>query len=61
MVERFRCSFWDDVFCSFKRSDKSVFMSRCLKCPHYKKFEREMEREELEFWDEVDRTRGKGH
>jgi hypothetical protein len=35
-------------------------MDRCFKCPQYKRFEREMEKEEDAFWAEVDEIRRTG-
>jgi hypothetical protein len=55
------CLFFDDVFCSFRKSEKSGIMNRCFKCPHYLRFLRFMEEEEEEFWDEVDRIREYGY
>ena len=40
------CFFDDDVLCSFRKSEKSGIMNRCFKCPFYKKFVEEMEKEE---------------
>jgi len=61
MVKTFKCSFWGgDVLCSFKKSDKFVVLRRCLKCSHSERFMREMEQEEDEFFDEVDRVRREG-
>jgi hypothetical protein len=58
--KRLPCVFFDDVRCPYRKSEKVKIMSRCFKCPHLKEFEREMEREEDEFWDEVDRMRREG-
>jgi hypothetical protein len=55
------CVFFDDVLCSFRRSEKSGIMRRCLGCEHYKKFVEEMEKEEDEFFDEVERARRRGY
>ena len=55
------CFFLPDVLCSFRKSEKFGVMSRCLKCPFYAKFMREMEEEEEEFWDEVDKIRKYGY
>lgn len=51
------CMFLSDVLCSFRKSEEFGVMNRCLKCPHYQRFLREMEEEEEEFWEEVDRFR----
>ena len=56
------CVFLTDVLCSFRKSEKFGIMNRCLKCPFYFKFLKEMEEEEEEeFWDEVDRIRKYGY
>jgi len=55
------CVFWSDVKCSLRKSEYSAIADRCLECSHYKRFEREMEEEEEEFWDEVDRIRKYGY
>ena len=55
------CMFLPDVLCFFRKSEKSGVMSRCFKCPYLLKFQREMEKEEEEFWDEVDRIRKYGY
>lgn len=54
------CLFLPDVVCLYVESDKPTFMSRCEECPHYKRFVRDMENEDQEFWDEVDRIRKYG-
>jgi len=56
----FSCFFLPDVLCIFRKNENFGVMSRCLKCPHYQRFLREMEEEEEELWDEVDRTRKYG-
>jgi hypothetical protein len=43
------CFYFSDVLCSFRKSKKVGIMNRCLKCPFYFKFMREMEEEE--FWN----------
>jgi hypothetical protein len=52
------CVLFDDVLCSFRKSEKVKVMDRCSKCPHYARLMREMEREEDEFWGL--RRRGSG-
>lgn len=59
MAKASRCSFFDDVVCSFKKSDKFVVLRRCLKCSHSERFMREMEQEENMFFDEAKRMRRK--
>lgn len=51
------CVFFDDVLCSYRKSKKSTVMFRCLKCRHYKRFERMMDEEEEEFFEEVEKIR----
>jgi len=48
------CLFSSHVPCSFRKSEKSGIMPRCSGCGHYKRFVNEVEREEEEFWKEVD-------
>ena len=40
------CAFLLDVLCSYRKSEKSGVMCRCLKCEHYARFIREMEKED---------------
>jgi len=40
------CVFSSHVSCSFRKSEKFGIMNRCLRCPHYKRFEREMDEED---------------
>lgn len=51
------CVFFDDVLCSLRRHEKVRIMSRCFRCSHYLRFVREMEKEEEEFFEEVERIR----
>lgn len=55
------CLFLLDVFCSYRKSDKIRFMSRCLKCRYYKQFLREMAEENERVMDEIDRIRKHGY
>jgi hypothetical protein len=48
------CVFSSHVSCSVRKSEKFLIMSKCSGCKHYKKFVEEMEREDEEFWNEVD-------
>jgi len=57
LVERFRCSFWDDVFCSHQKYDKPVLLDRCLTCSHYLRFLREMDEEDERVMAEIDKIR----
>ena len=51
------CLFLLDVLCSYRKTEGFGVMDRCLKCPHYFRFVREMEEEEEAFFEEVDRIR----
>lgn len=51
------CLFKFKVLCSFRKSEKFGIMGRCLKCSHYLSFVRDMEKEEDEFFEEVERVR----
>jgi len=53
------CVFFDDVLCSFRKVKAFYVMDRCFECSHYKRFEREMEKEENEFWAEIDEANRK--
>ncbi len=55
------CFFLDDVLCSFRKNEGFGIMNRCFNCSHYKRFEREMNQEEEEFWHEVDKIRKYGY
>ena len=57
----FSCAFLPDVFCSFRKSEKFALMDRCLKCPHYKRFEREMDEEDEKVMDEIEKIRKFGY
>jgi len=50
------CAFSSRVPCSFRKSEKSGIMRRCSGCGHYRNFVNEMEREEEEFWNVVDKA-----
>jgi len=51
------CSFKPRVLCSFRTSEKSGVMDRCLKCRYYEEFLREMQEEDEKVMDEIDRMR----
>ena len=55
------CLFVLDVFCSYRRYEKLGIMNRCLDCKHFKQFLRDMQEEEEEFWEEVDKTHKYGY
>lgn len=55
------CLFLLDVLCSFRKYEKFGVMDRCLECPHYKKFLREMDKQDEMFWDEEARVRKYGY
>jgi hypothetical protein len=48
------CVFFDDVLCSFRKSERSGIMSKCWKCPYFKRFEWEMDEEDARVMDEID-------
>lgn len=48
------CAFLLDVLCSYRKSEKSGVMGRCLKCEHYARFIREMDKEDEEMDKEVE-------
>jgi len=52
------CLFLFDVLCSYVKTEKFVgVMDRCLKCPHYLRFLREMSEEDEKVMDEIDEMR----
>ena len=51
------CVLWDDVLCPFRKDERVGIMHRCLKCRQYWRFLGEMEKEEEEFFEEVERLR----
>ena len=55
------CMFFSDILCSFRKSEKFGVMDRCLKCPHYFRFLREMEEEDERVMDEIDKIRKYGY
>jgi len=50
----FACAFLLDVLCSYRKSEKCGVMGRCLKCEHYMRFIREMDKEDEEMDKEVE-------
>lgn len=48
------CAFLLDVLCSYRKSEKSGVMGRCLKCENYARFIREMDKEDEEIDKEVE-------
>jgi len=50
-----KCAFWDDVLCSFRKTEHFAVMERCFKCPHFARFEREMDEEDERVMAEIDR------
>ena len=56
----FKCSFFGDVLCSFRKSKKFAILDQCFKCPHYSRFEREMDEEDQRVMDEIDEERRTG-
>ena len=57
----FSCFFLPDVLCSFRNNENFAIMNRCLKCPHYKRFLREMDEEDERVMDEIDKIRKYGY
>lgn len=55
------CIFFLDVLCSHRKTDDSRLMERCLECPEYARFLREMEEEEEKFFVECDKIRKYGY
>jgi hypothetical protein len=55
-----KCVFWDDVLCSFRKDVRSGVMARCFECPHYRRFEREMDEEDERVMNEIDEIRRTG-
>ena len=51
------CVFDDDFLCFYRKSEKVRIMHRCFKCRHFRRLNREMEKEEEEFFEEVERAR----
>jgi len=51
------CFFWDDVLCSYRKTESFGMMDRCLKCRHYEKFLRVMAEEDEKEMDEIDEIR----
>lgn len=51
------CGFTDDVLCSYRDELKFAVMNRCLKCPEYLRFLREMDEEDERVMDEIDAER----
>jgi hypothetical protein len=50
----FSCVFSSHVVCSFRKSERSGIMNRCLRCPHYKKFMCEMDEEDAREGAEIE-------
>jgi hypothetical protein len=59
-IKVFTCVFFDDVLCSFRKSDKFAILDQCFKCPHYSRFEREMDEEDERVMDAIDEERRRG-
>jgi len=55
------CVLLPDVLCSFRESEQFGVMNRCLKCPHYFRFLKEMDEEEEEFFEEAEKIRKYGY
>ena len=50
------CLFWDDVLCSYRRTEKFGVMDKCMKCSHYLRFLRVMHELDMKD-DEIERMR----
>jgi hypothetical protein len=61
MKKLLSCLFLLDVLCVFRKTEKFGIMNRCSKCLHYKRFLREMEEEEEQFWEEEEKIRKFGY
>ena len=55
--ESLSCVFLNDVLCSFRKDGRSGVIQRCLKCPHYRRFEREMDEEDERVMNGIDEER----
>ena len=54
----FGCFFLLDVkVCGFRKTEKFDVLPECAKCVHYHRFFEEMDKQEDEFWREVDAVR----
>lgn len=51
---KFSCSFWNDVFCRFKKREGFGFLHVCFTCDHYARFMREMDEEDERMMNEID-------
>ena len=52
----FPCTFYpDSVVCGYKKCACSRVLGECWKCSHFRRFMREMDREDERFFDEVER------
>jgi len=49
------CFFSNAVVCSFRKHDAVGFMARCESCEHYKRFNREMDEEDVKMMDAIDK------
>jgi len=54
LLEPLHCVFDDGVLCSFRKGTKVAIMGRCWKCPHFKRFESEMDDEDEKVMAEID-------
>lgn len=54
-LKLFQCFFSPQTLCSYRKTEQFSVMERCFSCPEYKRFGAEMEREEEDFFVEVDR------
>lgn len=56
-MKRLSCLFLDGVLCSFRKTKQVAIMNRCLKCPHYLRFMRDMAEEDERVMAEIDSER----
>jgi len=56
-----KCAFWDDVLCSFRKTERFAIMDRCLKCSHFARFNREMDEEDEKVMDEIEKIQKYGY
>lgn len=55
------CLFLDNLFCSYRKSEKFTVMARCFECPHYLRLMREMDEEDERVMAEIDRINEFGY
>lgn len=53
----FSCPFSPDILCLYRKNERFSMMSRCSKCRHLRRFEREMDEEDERVMKEIDEER----